>query len=170
MLFRSLRVFPTRLPDRVRSNYTVAMVGIRLWCSHVGRTPPEPNVLQTSLKTVFDTDIGRAPIAADEMVEDLANAAGGASHTFTWDYDPGTRTFWFQFGSGYTYWLALRRRTGRDALGRDALRNQLGETEYIRGPEARGGSWMYGVDLAAAKKFGLDIADTLDSSKLEVRF
>lgn len=160
--------FPDRLPDRVRNNLTVAFLGIQSFCEYTGLGVPDASVLSESLRSVFDIVAGRAPVAADELVEDLVNAAAGSSRSFHWEYDHDPDTFWFQLSSAYSWWT----RTKRGTLGRDAIRSQLRELEYVFGPESRGhgARWMYGVNLAQAHQLGLDIPSNWDPKTLEVKF
>jgi len=162
-----LGAFPSRLPDRVRSNLVVARLGQRLFAAYTGVALPDAKILSETLSAVFSTETGRAPVAADYMVEDLVNAAARSEQRFTWSYDAGSVTFFFQLSSAYEWWS----RTRRDRpLGRDALRVQLKELDYVSGPLARGGHMVYAVVLTQARTAGLDVPERLAPGTLEVRF
>jgi hypothetical protein len=156
--------FPRRLPDRVRNNFVVVQTGIRLFCSAVGRTVPDASLLRPSVRSCYDSDLGRAPVFADEMVEDIVNACaspGRHAGVFASYYESSTRTLWFQLGPAHSWWLYQRRKQNRGSLERDAIRNQLGELEYITAPKTINGTWMYGVDLNKAREVGLDVPEDL---------
>jgi len=160
--------FPQRIPDRIRNNCTVALFGAYWFSDLFGIARPEPLVLGKTLRAVYDTNLGRSFVIADEMVEDICNAANGRSRAFSWEYDHANRTLWFQLSGGYGWWLAYRRRTNRGVLGRDAIRNQLMELEYIEKPKVVNETWMYGVRLEQAAELGLDVPKEMNITTLEI--
>jgi len=162
--------FPMRLPDRVRSNHTVVHFGYLLWCDVVGAKPDNPIYLNRSINTVFDTTAGRSRTLSDSMVEDLCNAASQAAQGFRWQPDADGKIVFFQLASVHSWWLASRRRQGRGALERDAIRAQLKESPYIVEPHMVKDTWMYGVDLAQAVEFGLDVPSVIRQRSMVVNF
>ena len=163
--------FPGRLPDRVRNNFIVVWTGVTRFCRLLGMDRPSCNVLERSIKTVYDLERGRAPTLADEMVEDLINAVAtpGRKSYFTWYYDHATSTVWFQLASVHNWWIYQRRRQGRGVLERDALRGQLVESDFIKDPKLipERNVWMYGIDLPAAHEAGLDVPSDLNVSQIQ---
>jgi len=162
--------FSGRLPNRVRRNFIVAWTGVLFFCRVVGLDPPSCEVLRRSLRTCFDYERGRAPSMADEMVEDIVNAVGVPTRRvgFRWHYDSTERTLWFQLAPAHGWWIYQRRRQNRQTLERDAIRIQLGESDFIVGPKSVADTWMYGVDLQKAHDSGLDVPTDLTITTLQV--
>ena len=164
------KAFPGRLPDRVRANHIVAYFGIRLFCQVCGITDiPSPEVLDESISSVFDLESGRARTMVDSMIEDLVNAAYQGTQSFRYKYVPAEGVFYFQLASAHSWWLGSRRRQGRGALERDALRTQLQEAEYFDGKGTIDHTWMYGVKLAQAQELGLDVPTQLKTNTFTVK-
>jgi hypothetical protein len=162
--------FPMKLPDRVRNNHVVAYLGIRLWCRAVGLMPPSADVLTRSIKTVYNTEVGRGRMLVDDLVEDVVNACAEATHRFKWEYDEKENVAYFQLATAHAWWIEKRRRQGRGALERDSLRQQLKEVGYSREPLVRSGTWMYGVHLPSAIEADLDVPTRLNVREMKVRF
>jgi len=162
--------FPGKLPDRVRNNHIVAYVGILLWTEIVGIAHPPPDVLEGSISCVFDIKAGRSRTLADSMVEDVVNAASQGSTSYRWKYDPADGVLWFQLSSAHTWWMASRRRQGRSALERDAIKYQLTESSYARQPQVMADTWMYGIHLKEAQDAGLDIPSALKVNEVTFKF
>jgi hypothetical protein len=160
--------FPGKLPDRVRNNHIVTYMGVCLWCRIVGVQPPPANVMEESISSVFDVKTGRARTLVDYLVEDVVNAAAQGSQAFRWS--PADGTFWFQLSSAHSWWMASRRRQGRSALERDAIKSQLLEAPYVVPPKVMNDTWMYGVDLAKAQTEGLDIPSVLRMHEFTFKF
>jgi hypothetical protein len=160
--------FPGKLPDRVRNNHTVALFGARLFCSAVGLDDPPASVMEQSVNTVYNTEVGRGRMLVDDLVEDVINAVNSAEHRFKWDYDAEENIVYFQLGTAHPWWVEKRRRQGRGALERDSLRQQLSEVSYNRGGGKRKNVWMYGIHLPTASESGLDVPERL--AVREVRF
>ena len=162
--------FPGRLPDRVRNNHVVAYLGNLLWCRVLDVMPPSPEVHKHSMQSVFDLETGRSRTLVDGLVEDITNAASQGASSFRWAYDEVEVVMWFQLASAHSWWLSSRRRQGRGALERDAIRSQLKEAPYIKDPCMMRDTWMYGIDLQAAQDFGLDIPVRLQTRTFSVNF
>jgi len=155
---RSYVALPARMPERVRSNYTVAYIGINLFCQAFGVKVPDFDVLGRSVRIVFNTESGRSRTIVDDFVEELVNdisTRGGIG--FNWERGDSGGQIWFQLSATHSWWLANLRRQGRAGLERDAIRSQLKEVEYILSPMKFRGTLMYGVDLALAQQTGLDV-------------
>lgn len=163
------KAFPQSLPDRVRNNYTVAYLGAMLWCEAVEAPIPSAEVMRESMKIVHGQE-GRGKMLADDMIEDVINAAGQGSARFRWDYDEEEKIFYFHLATAHSWWVESRRRRGRGALERESLVGQLKELGYVIPPENRNNLWQQGVKLPQAVKFGLDVPETLRVRKIEFNF
>jgi hypothetical protein len=163
--------FPQRMPDRIRNNHIVAYFGARLVTSTLGLDDPDPQTLSRSINTVYNVAAGRSRTMVDDMVEDIVNACSTA-HTasFKWEYVKEDAHIYFQLSSAHSWWLASRRRQGRSALERDALRSQLQEAPYALPQKSINGVWMFGVDLKKAQDLGLDVPDHLKVGQFTLRF
>jgi len=164
------RCFPAKLPDRVRNNHIVTYFGMTLWCRITGTPLPEPTVLQGSIESVYNLKSGRAPTLADGMVEDIVNASVAGTMNFNHVYDQANGILWFQLAPAHSWWITSRRRQGRGALERDAIRAQLKEAPYSEQPQALNDTWMYGINLARAAEVGLDVPSKLPDRSFVVRF
>lgn len=164
------KAFPKSLPDRIRNNHVVAYLGILLWCRVTGSDIPDPSVLLQSIKSVYNMEAGRATTLADTMIEDIVNTVAQGTTYFNVAYRPDEGTLWFQLTPAHSWWVAFRRRSGRGALERDAIKAQLKEAPYSVPPQAINDSWMYGIDLAKAAEAGLDIPTRINDRVFIVRF
>lgn len=160
--------FPGKLPDRVRSNHIVAYTGVLLWCAVVGIDPPTARVMNGSISSVYDIKAGRARTLADALIEDVVNAASQGAQSFRWKYLEGI--LWIQLSSAHSWWMTSRRRQGRGALERDAIKAQLLESGYVREPKVIADTWMYGVCLQEAQDAGLDIPSSLKVNEFTFKF
>jgi hypothetical protein len=162
--------FPIQIPDRVRRNYTVAWTGIKWWCDIAGMDLPDVKTLQSSIDQIYDTVTGRSKTLADFMVEDIANAASSGTQGFRFTLMNEGTELWFQMASAHNYWATSRRRQGRAALERDAIRNQIKEATYFIEARAIDGVWMFGIDLQKAFDTGLDLPSHINLASITVRF
>ena len=162
-------VFPSKLPDRVRNNYIVTYFGMLLWREIVGGEVPDPNIFKRSIKLVYDFDKGRARTFADTMSEDIVNQIANGSARFNAVYNSEENILWFQMAPTHTWWLASRRRQGRGALERDAMRMQFKEAPYSVEPQVISDAWMYGIDLTKAHELGLDVPLTISEKVFVIR-
>jgi hypothetical protein len=158
--------FPGKLPDRVRNNHIVAYTGLAFWSSVIRANIPPASVMGQSIGSVFDTKTGRARTMADSLVEDVVNAAAQGTSAYRWSSNPEGGVLWFQLSSAHTWWLAARRRQGRAALERDAIKAQLLEASYIKQPQVMRDTWMYGIDLQLAQDAGLDVPGSIKSTDI----
>ena len=162
--------YPTKLPDRVRANHVVAYFGMMLWCRVTGTELPTPAVLEESISSVFNIKSGRAATLADSMAEDIVNAVAQGSVYFNVVLRAEDNTLWFQLAPAHAWWVSSRRRQGRGALERDAIRAQLKEAPYSVTPQVMNDAWMYGIDLQKAADAGLDIPVKIPDRVFVVRF
>lgn len=164
------KAFPKSLPDRVRNNHIVAFLGIKLWCAITETEEPDPSVLLQSIQSVYNMDAGRATTLADTMVEDIVNAVAQGTTYFNTAYDTEKQVLWFQLTPAHSWWVGSRRRSGRGALERDAMKAQLKEAPYSVSPLVISDAWMYGIDLQKAAEAGLDIPTRIADRVFVVRF
>jgi hypothetical protein len=159
---------PGRLPDRVRNNHVVVYFGARLFCEAIGLDAPDPGFLGRSINTVFNTTAGRSRTLVDDMVEDIVNSCTQPNGSFQWNVLDGC--MFFQLASAHSWWVSVRRRQGRGALERDAIKSQLAEAPYYAGAKVFDGTPMLGVSLAKAQEAGLDIPDHVNKRTIRVDF
>lgn len=164
------REFPTKLPDRVRANHIVAYFGSMLWCRVTDTKLPTPAVLEESISSVFNIKSGRAATLADAMVEDVVNAIAQGSSNFNCVLREEDNTLWFQLAPVHSWWIFSRRRQGRGALERDAIRAQLKEAPYSVSPQVLNDVWMYGINLQGAVDAGLDVPAKVTEHVFTMRF
>lgn len=162
--------FPSRLPDRVRNNHVVAYFGVLLWCKYTHSEPPDPKVMVSSITSVFNLEAGRATTLADIMVEDVINAVAQGATYFNTAYNAAENVLWFQLSPAHSWWVMSRRRSGRGALERDAIKSQLLEAPYSVSPQVVSDAWMYGVNLEKAVEAGLDVPLKIAERVFTVRF
>lgn len=159
--------YPGKLPDRVRNNYTVAHLGVKLYARAMGVEAPTAAVFRPGLEELVNMASGRSRTLVDEFVEAIVNYAAQHGHVaFNWKYEPATKRLWFQMSSAHGWWLMQRRRQNMGTLQRDAIVAQLREAPYMLPANSTYGTIMYGVDLAAAQRYGLDIPPDLGNRQI----
>jgi hypothetical protein len=161
--------FPARMPDRVRSNHIVAYFGALMFCDITGIEPPNASVMSKSINSVYDVGSEHSRTLIDSMVEDIVNSCSGGSTSFKWVYGKSENVLYFQLASAHSWWMASRRRQGRGALERDAIRAQLKEAPYTLDAKVLNSTWMYGIDLTKAQQAGLDIPNMMNVQEITVR-
>lgn len=164
------QAFPAKLPDRVRNNHIVSYFGLRLWSRIVEMDIPSAEVMERSIKTVYDTKAGRGRMLCDDLIEDIINECAGATHRFKWEYESPNKVLYFQLSTAHSWWLERRRRQGRGSLERDSLRQQMREVSYSRPSKLINGVWMYGAHLPSAREVGLDVPGHLNVKEIRVKF
>ena len=162
--------YPSKLPDRVRANHVVAYFGMMLWCRVTGTQLPDPTVLEESISSVFNIKSGRAATLADSMTEEIINAIAQGASSFNCVLSNDGSILWFQLAPAHSWWVSSRRRQGRGALERDAIRAQLKEAPYSVPPQVLNDAWMYGINLQKAADAGLDIPVKITDRVFIVRF
>ena len=181
------QAFPQSLPDRVRRNLSVVVVGMlnieKMAASFKIRWPSMTSefvadVLGECLSNIVNPETGRTAIIVDEFIEDMINeAAKDTAHPFAFIYEPDVNEIWFHLSSAMGWWTIRRRMQNKPALDVAAIKAQLRERmfnaatgpkvgQYVVGREARTiearTRWCYGVDVSAAGATGLDIPTRLD--------
>lgn len=174
------KAFPMNLPDRVRRNLTVAWLGVLSFSSfaemHGTSCMPQDgaSVLGHALENVYSVSLGRAPIAADDFVEYIINAAAGAARDFLWNLEEGV--LWFQLAPAYSSYTGHMARHRAQVLSKNALRIQLAElqAEYMIAPQVKtfkGRKTMaYGVSLERAMASGLDVPESFNPKAVIFEF
>lgn len=185
--------FPMQLPDRVRRNLAVVVVGLMslqaFAVAHGVRVPAITaeflrDVLQESLSNIVNAATGRTPILVDEFVEDVVNeAATDNNPQFAFWYDKDDNALWFHLSTALGWWTVKRRSQNKPSLDTAAIKAQLRERnckqvegptvgQYIVGREVKtveGRSrWCYGVSIKAAEETGLDIPAQLERFRPKV--
>jgi len=152
------------VPDRIRRNTVVCAVGLQVAEGSLGITPNWDALAAPAIDAVEER--GRTLVSADAFIEEVINAAAGMRSVFPHSLvQPGLLRF--QFMPAYHWWVTrLRRRGLQGPLAPSSIRRQLtelaseGET-YIRAPCVVKERYMWGIDLAQARKAGLDVPDRI---------
>ncbi len=184
-LFECQRILPLTLPDRVRRNLSICLMGMRLFTQFVesfGRKLELPSnldeILRGTLENVVDLETGRTRLLVDDFVEDaiVYSALNPQHRDFVWTYSPDENIFYLNVTSAYNWWKHRRRLQGESYLNLTAIKAQLNERRFdsAREEEGRGQyivvvkaktirrmtSWCHGIDLSLAKDV-LDIPDNI---------
>lgn len=162
-----LKAYPSRLPDRVRNNYTVCYFGALLFAACLGIDAPAAETFNASISAVVNLDTGRSATQSDEFIESILNAlASGGLVPYRYKIDKDEQVVWYSLRGAHDWWLERRTRQRRPSLERDAIRNQLMESAYTLKPTSIDGIPMYGVSLTAARDAGLDIPDSFQRMQI----
>jgi hypothetical protein len=174
--------FPQVLPDRVRRNLAVVVVGLLAWEDFIGGFDVDVDflrdVLSPCLSNVLNLEAGRTPILADEFATDVLNYIAmdeGDRRQFEFKLAGDGGQVWIQISPALKWWLVKRRREGLPTLQESALKSQLKERTSANGVvkpgqyfiaskrmSIRGGTrWVGGIDVKAAADAGLDVPDKL---------
>lgn len=179
-LVRTEGEYPGVLPDRVRRNMAVVLVGLELFNEHLehyGAAPVDPTGVFTDMiqETLSLFPAGTPRVAVDDFIEELVNAlAQGRRTNFLTVYDATPNLLWVHMTSAHAWWERERRSRGRVTLEIPALRAQLRERhEYIVQEQvvetgAYGRLACFGVRVASAHDYGLNIPDRLDAQKFVI--
>jgi len=178
-----------QLPDRVRKNYTTVVFGLRAAERFIHSFAPELefpslDVLIPSIENVVPTGMARTQLFVDTFVEDVINQAmlrpNDIQFNFKWSKTDGI--FWFHLGGAMGWWYRYRRSQGLGVLEKLSIKQQLNERKSIsglaepgqymigrrnhRGPA--GVTEMYGIDVIAAQRSGLDVPNDMDMSQVTI--
>lgn len=178
-LSQTRRELPGILPDRVRRNLAVIVVGLNLYNEHMEHYGGRPLLwdAETFEPLLRDTLVrlgeGRSRILVDDFAEDIIIYAdrGVVTQSFYTMYDEDRNILWFHLTGAFGWWAAKRRREGRAMLELPAIRAQLRERigekgSYIlretivrtMGDQRRR---CYGLKLKECSESGLDVPDKL---------
>jgi hypothetical protein len=161
--------YPSKLPDRVRNNYTVVLFGTMMFCKFVGLPFISADVFRPSIGDVVNMESGRGRTQVDDFAESIINALGGVV-PFKWDYDHATKVVYIQLTPAHSWWLRGRRQQGRGALEKDAIRTQLKESVYSTDSKVIDGTYMWGIDLTRAQEVGLDVPAFMNVREFRMKF
>lgn len=159
--------YTQELPDRVRNNQIVTLFGIYLFCDITGTPKPEIDVLEPSLMSVFNLEMGRDSLLVDDFVVDIANkcqaftAGNQYNKSFPFFYDQEENSLYFQLAPTYGWWITQRSRGHRPTLASDSIRSQLRTQPYYEGVRKVDSVLMYGVSLPKAAELGLDLPSVI---------
>jgi len=168
-------VFSDVLPDRLRRNLAVSVVGIKLYNEFAKRYEAPPIVwdrvdfMATLDNIMLKTVTGGTRIAVDSFVEDVVNYVSLRSglERFRWRYDAADNVLWIPMYAAYGWWRVERGRQGRDPIEYKAVIIQLKEREnkYVIGTKPipiSGETYRCtGIHLGRAFKCGLETPDCL---------
>jgi len=178
-LEQTRQALPGILPDRVRRNLAVVVVGLDIYNEHMAhygarRLSWTGDTFEPLLRdTLIRLGQGRTRILVDDFVEDIIIYAdrGVVTQSFYSMYDEAKNVLWFHLTGAFGWWAAKRRREGRAMLElpsiRAQLRERIGEEYGYVPPEGIiktiGGQRRrcYGLDLKVCAKVGLDVPDRL---------
>ncbi len=172
--------FTQSLPDRIRRNLGVCWAGVLSYQHFMAKygvrvsLPSCQQALQGALDNVYSTQLGRAPVAADEFIEFVVNAAAGNSRSFPWEFDD-TNILWFQMTPAYELYNSRRSHQRTNVLSKESLRTQMKELmdDYTVKPKLHriDGKMVlaYGVDLERAAGCGLDVPASREDETLIIR-
>ena len=167
------KVFPDKVDNRPRKNYTVVATGILIFCAYTGiEVPNLRDVLSTSLESVWSSKRGRSPLLVDEFVEAIVNGFQMKDRKFIYEYDPVANVLWFQLSSTYEWWKEKRVRVRAGVLDKSSLDTQLKERILVKGEDSKGQyivkpklhnkKFMYGISLKDCIASNLDVPERLD--------
>ncbi len=167
------QVFPDKVDNRPRKNYTVVATGILIFCDYTSIERPDlRTVLETSLESVWSSKRGRSPLLVDEFVEAIVNGFQMKDRNFIREYDHLKNVLWFQLSSTYVWWKEKKVKVRSGILDKSSLDTQLKERilnedgdnkgQYIIKPELRNKKFMYGISLDACVASNLDVPAKLD--------
>lgn len=179
------QTFTVSLPDRVRRNMAVAVVGLlgaESFATSIGAAFPKVSVgflrdaFGIALENIINTAAGRSLILVDEFVEDIINSVAMTFPEFAHKYDAEENVLWFHLSSAMSWWRARRKQQDRPILDTTAIKAQLKERHSPAGDTSKGRYvvdktaktidrktyWCYGVSLSVANDIGLDVPMTLD--------
>lgn len=169
----------TVLPDRVRNNLAVVLVGLQLYNEHMLRWGGKEiewdgevfaEVLGSTLVTLMG---GRTRIEVDDMIEDLVTQTAKADMgplPYMGFYNEDENILWIHLNTAVRWWERFAMSRGRSTLDMPAIRAQMCERcgfgSYLI-PEQNiashaGKVACFGIDLEKARDAGLNIPEKLD--------
>ena len=165
---------PMVLPDRLRKNLAVAVVGIKLYNEFAKRYEAKiirwdrADFMATLDNIMLKTVTGTTRIAVDSFVEDVINYISiRGPERFKWCYDAEDNILWIQVYAAWGWWRSERGRQGRHPLEYKAVVIQLEERQkkYVTKTKVIDISGEMrkctGIHLNRAYKCGLEVPDRL---------
>jgi len=168
-------VFPEVLPDRLRKNLAVAVVGIKSYNEFARRYGAKminwdrADFMATLDNIMLKTVTGGTRIAVDSFVEDVVNYVSlrSSPERFKWLYDDEANILWIQIYAAWGWWKTERSRQGRGSMEYKSIVIQLEERQkkYVIGTKAIPISGEMrrctGIHLGRCFKCGLEVPDRL---------
>jgi len=183
-LDKTFKKFPQGLPDRVRRNMAVVLLGLDLLNEHLYDCGVEEliesdaDMFTPMIHDLILTMGGGPRILIDSFMEDIVNVVAnnrGYHPTFIHCYNVTTNTLWIHLASAMGWWEANRRRRGRVSLELPAMRAQIRDRSDIVEAERRietprmGYISCVGIKLEAAAKAGLNIPTRLSAKDIAMQ-
>jgi hypothetical protein len=161
--------FPTKLGDRTRSNYILALFGTKMFSEYAAIDCPDAEVMRASMSEITNLASGRARTVVDDFTEAIVNGVKQYGMPgFACMYDRETKQLWFQLATAHEWWTRRQKTLGKTALERNSIRAQLREAPYFAGDGNVHNTFMYAISLQGAVDAGLDIPTDLSVQKIAV--
>jgi len=167
-------VFPDVLPDRLRRNLAVAVVGIKLYNAFAEKYEAKIikwdriDFMATLDNIMLKTVTGSTRIAVDSFIEDVVSYISLRSpQRFHWYYDAAENILWVQIYAAWGWWRSERIRQGRGSMEYKSIVIQLEERQnkyVIETKPINISGEMHkctGLHLGHAFKCGLEVPDRL---------
>ena len=186
----TLEAIPAILPDRVRRNMAVCLMGLHLLYEFLpkGLIPELSSsfvneLFSGTLDDLILSKAGRTSSMVDEFIEELVNQAAQADSRqyFSYKYNPEEKVLYFHLSTALGWWFAKRRREGRPVLESAAMKVQLrersmseksGPGQYITTRKAMNidGTirWCYGVSLEMSSQI-LDVPENISEKLIVIK-
>ena len=165
---------PMVLPDRLRKNLAVAVVGIKLYNEFAKRYGGKminwdrADFMATLDNIMLKTVTGSTRIAVDSFVEDVVNYVSlRGPQRFRWLYEAEDNILWVQIYAAWGWWRSERIRQGRGSMEYKSIMIQLEERQnkYVIETKPINISGEIhkctGLHLGRAYKCGLEVPDRL---------
>ena len=185
----SRTICPGFIPDRIRNNLAVILMGLELFNEHL-HTWGQKKVAWTAVafspmlgNVMLRLASGTQRILIDDFIEESIGFLANPTHTrvpFIYSYDEANGIVWLHLKTSAIWWSKDRRFQGKGFLESQSLRTQLDEKSsdpdlhYVlpeRTITTKGGRRIncYGIRLQQAFIAGLSVPDSLDVASLTVR-
>ncbi len=183
----ALKEVPQSIPDRVRNNLAVMLLGLDYYNEYVQMWGGTPVKWSGDLFTPIMNDVlrvlktGVTRIVIDSFIEDLINEVAERKRfdlPFPMFYDDLGNIVWFPLHPVFRWWEKEQKMRGRDVLEMYSLQMQLQERSRGVGyvlPQREventltGTMYCFGVDLNQARSLGLDIPHSINVNTFRER-
>lgn len=182
----TFRLSRSALPDRVRNNLAVVLVGLGMYNEHMARWGGqqiswEEDVFEEVLGSTLTTLLGgRTRIEVDDLIEDLLAQTAKADLgplPYMGFYDEQKNTLWIHLNTAVRWWERFAMSRGRSTLDMPAIRAQMCERcglgSYILSEREivtnAGRTSCFGINIERAKECGLNVPEALDPDSMAIR-